>query len=81
MNKEQLSIFSTSDLSFAAALCLFFPLESITRITPQKVIFNFSKKSKNLEIILKKYWRKELRVEPQAYFQSLRQLKNLIYNN
>jgi len=73
--------FKTTDLAMATTFyTLNIPLEAIERSAyTKKVSFVFSKQNNDLEKILMKYWRKELQVEPQAYFQNLRLLKNRIY--
>ena len=37
------------------------------------------KKSREVEQMVDKYWKKELTVEPQSYFSQLRIMKNMIY--
>lgn len=80
INNEKL-LFKTTDLALATTLfSVNIPLESIERSSDtKKVKFVFSKENKNIEQILHQYWRKEIRIEPQTYFQSLRLLKNRIY--
>lgn len=79
-NKED--FYRTEDLGLSTTLyTLNIPLESIERsLNERKVTFVFSNENNNLQQILQQYWRKEIRIEPQTYFQSLRQLKNLIYS-
>ena len=80
INNEKL-LFKTTDLALATTLfSINIPLESIERSShTKKVNFVFSKENNNLERILQQYWRKEIRIEPQTYFQNLRLLKNRIY--
>lgn len=76
-NKNQ---FSTSDLNLAAVISLSFPMQEINRGNPRKVQFIFEE-NKEIEELIKKYWNKELKVEPQEYSNQLRLIKNRIYSN
>lgn len=73
--------FKTADLALVAVLLLFLPesLEAIDRVNPQKVLFTF-RNGAELDSLTKKYWSRELRVEPQAYAQQMKQVKVRIYN-
>jgi hypothetical protein len=80
INNEEL-LFKTTDLALATTLfSVNIPLEYIERYSDtKKVNFVFSRGNNDLERILQKFWRKEIRVEPQTFFQNLRLLKNRIY--
>jgi len=73
--------FKTADLALVAVLLLFLPesLEAIDRVNPQKVLFTF-RNGTELDSLTRKYWARELRVEPQAYAQQMKQAKVRIYN-
>lgn len=73
--------FKTADLALVAVLLLFLPesLEAIDRVNPQKVLFTF-RNGTELDSLTKKYWSRELQVEPQAYAQQMKQAKVRIYN-
>lgn len=73
-------IYSTSDLSLAALLHVYYPIDQINRTNPKQIIFIF-KKDKNLELLIEKYWKDNLKVSPLKYFNSLKSLKNIIYKN
>lgn len=78
MEKMDDKYYSTSDLGHAAAISLFFPIEKIDRTNPRRAVFVF-KRTKDLEEIVEKYWRKELRVDPLEYFLVLRAIKSRLY--
>jgi hypothetical protein len=73
------NIYSTSDLTLAAVISLYYPIFSIDKSNPNKVVFIF-KKEKNLDLIIEKYWKEELRIEPIKYSGVLKKIKNRIYN-
>ncbi len=69
---------TTTDLALAAAIYLFYPLETIDRQNPRKSQFIF-KQNKGLDKLIENYWRGKLKVEPQAYFNALRVIKARLY--
>jgi hypothetical protein len=75
---ENKNYFSTSDLALSATLSLYFPLESVDKTNPQKVEFFFIQSSE-LDQVLEDFWRGELLVEPQTYFNKIKALKARIY--
>lgn len=75
---ENEKIYSTSDLFLAATLTLWFPIQSLDKTEPQKVIFNFIF-TNELQKTLDSYWRNELHVEPKALFNSLKTIKSRLY--
>lgn len=81
MKKEYQKVndyYSTSDLALAAALSLFFPVDSIDRQNPQKALFLF-KKDENLEQLIESYWKGEIKVNPSTYFNQLKIIKARLY--
>ena len=70
----------TSDLALVVALSLFFPIEIIERGDNKKAYFLFRKDTESFEETLKQYWSRELRVEPQAFFNQLKVIKARIYS-
>lgn len=72
------NLYSTTDLGLAAALCLFFVLDSLDKSNPQKVVFYF-RRVQNLDEILKQYWIGELRVDPIKYFNQIKIIKTRLY--
>ena len=79
MNKLNDNLYSTSDLALAATIFLFYPIRSINKENPSKVYFIFEK-DKNFDLIIERYWHSDLKVDPQKYFNSIKALKNRIYN-
>lgn len=84
MTQQRLSTndyYSTSDLALATVISLSYPLEVIGKTqNPHKALFVFNR-SKNLNELVDKYWKKELLVEPRTYFDQLKALKNRLYSN
>ncbi len=74
------NLYKTSDLALAAAINLYYPIKSINKENPKKVYFVF-KKSKNLDLVIEKFWKRDLKVDALLYFNNLRVLKNRIYNS
>lgn len=73
------NIYTTSDLPLASTITLFYKVMDIDRSNPKKVIFRFEK-DKNFDILIERYWRGDLAVNPQELFSRLKILKNRIYN-
>jgi len=71
-------LYKTADLALASAIFLFYPLESIDRRNPRKSQFVF-KRNSQLDELVEGFWRGELKVEPQAYFGALRNIKARLY--
>ncbi len=71
--------FRTADLSLTAALGVAgFVVRDVARVDPKRSIFIFEKSRELLDEV-DKYWRKEMRLEPQEYFYQLKVLKARIY--
>lgn len=75
---KERDFYKTSDLTLATVLSLYYPIEAIDRTNPDRVQFLF-KREEGLEEVVEKYWRRELRVEPQAFFNQLRIIKARLY--
>jgi hypothetical protein len=74
-------IFKTADLALATAISLSYPLETIDRDSnPRKAQFVF-RQTNGLDELIASYWRKEIKVEPQAYFDAMRSIKARLYEN
>ena len=82
MKKELINnnLYSTSDLALVAVLSLYYPIKAINNDNPKRIYFIFAE-DKNFKLLIERYWKGDLKVDPQAYFNSLRQLKNRIYNS
>jgi len=72
------NFFRTPDMSLAVTLSLFANVEFIDRSNPQKAVFWFHR-SPELEEIIAKYWKNELRVNPIDYANQTKNLKTRIY--
>lgn len=82
MTQQELNndYYSTSDLSLCTTLSLQCPIERINRSNPRKAVFVF-KKTKKLDELVNAYYRDEIRISPQAYFNQLRVIKARLYAN
>ncbi len=70
--------YQTADLALASVIFLFWPLKAINKQNPRKAQFLF-KRSEELDRTVEQFWRGELKVEPQAYFNALRIIKARLY--
>lgn len=70
--------YQTSDLACAAALSLFAPLEDVDKSEPRRAYFIF-KNTRTLERLVDKFRKRELQVEPRAYFDQIKALKTRLY--
>lgn len=71
--------FRTADLALTAALCVSgFVVEDVDRVSPQRSVFVFEN-GEELREAVNRYWKRELRVEPQDYFNQLKTIKARIY--
>ncbi len=79
MTRDNKDGFRTADLSLIAALCVSgFVVEEMERVSPTRSVFIFNN-SAELQKIVNAYWRGDLRVEPQSFFNQLKTLKARIY--
>jgi len=70
--------YKTSDLSLAAYLNINQNLESVEKGEGQKVVFVFAETTQ-LKIAVDDFWRRKALVEPASFFNSLKNLKSMIY--
>ena len=78
MNTAKQEYFSTSDLALASVLSLWFPLDGLDKANPKRSQFLFCQTDK-LQDLINSYWRGELKVEPQQFFNQIRVLKARLY--
>ena len=71
------TFFKTADLALATAISLSFPLEAIEH-GDRKAQFIF-RQAAGLDELIASYWRRELKVEPQAYYDAMRVIKGRLY--
>ena len=76
--QKQDNLYQTSDLALATVVSLFYPIESVDRTNPRKAQFLFCRDRK-LDDLVDEYWRGELKVEPQQFFNQLRLVKTRLY--
>jgi len=72
-------LYSTSDLPLVATLSLYFPVEKIDTTNPRRISFLFLQTTE-LNGLITRYWRKELRIEPLAFFNQLKTVKTMLYS-
>lgn len=82
MTQQELNehYYQTSDLSLATTLSLWCPIEDIDRSNPRKALFIFRKTSE-LEKLVDQYFRNEIKISPQTYFNQLRVVKARLYDS
>jgi len=68
----------TSDLALATTISLQFPIQDIDRSNPRKAVFVFLRSSE-LEDLVEGYFRNELKISPQTFFNQLRDIKSRLY--
>lgn len=78
---DQEYFFKTSDLALATAICaLGVAIETMEQTDGERQYFIFIKSDKLTDIV-NRFWRGELLVEPQSYFNQLKVLKTRIYRH
>ena len=79
MNQQTSSnTYVTSDLALATTISLQFPIQDIDRSNPRKAVFVFLR-SPELENLVEGYFRNELKISPQTFFNQLRDIKSRLY--
>lgn len=71
--------YSTSDLALTTAISLWYPIDAIDRQNPRKANFLFKRGAK-FDELLETYWKRELKIEPQTYFNQLKAIKARLYS-
>lgn len=75
------SYYQTSDLALCNTLVsLNYQIEFIERNGDQRKVF-YIKRDGNLDKIIEQYWTRQLRIEPIAYCNNLKNIKARIYND
>jgi hypothetical protein len=73
--------FKTSDLALATALSVLgVAIQAMQQTDSERMNFIFTK-SEKVQDIVNRFWRGELLIEPQAYFNQLKVLKTRIYRH
>lgn len=78
MKINQKKLYSTHDLSCAAAINLFYKLWAIDTSNPKKAKFLFERQE-GLDDLVQSYWSNTLKVSPLSYFQQLKVIKSRLY--
>ena len=72
--------FESSELSLASTLmCLGFKLDAVEKHNP-KSLFVF-RREESLDEAIQGFWAGELRVEPKAFFNCIKEVKSRLYDN
>lgn len=79
INTKENKFYRTADLACSAVLSLSFPIESIDRSDSHRAYFLFAQ-SDSIDKKLTQYQRGELRVEPRAFFDSIKAIKIRLYD-
>lgn len=79
MRTEEKNTFRTADLALAGALCASgFVIDEMERVSPTRSVFIF-KDTTEIDTYVQQYWKGELMVEAQTFFNQLKSLKARIY--
>ncbi len=71
-------LYSTTDLTTAVTLSLFFPIEAIDKTNPNKAYFLF-KRIGDFDVLLEAFWRRQLKIEPQTFAAQMKAIKTRLY--
>ncbi len=74
-------IYSTSDLALATAISLWYPLDAIDRTKDTHKAHFLFRRDQQMDELVVAYWRGELKVNPQEYFNALKNLKARLYED
>jgi hypothetical protein len=72
------NFYCTNHFALAAILTLVYPLERIDDRSLSGVQFVF-RRDASLEALVAQYWQRELRIEPQTYYQQLQRLQQRVW--
>lgn len=72
-------IWKSADLALVAVVFLFYPLEAIEKPVGSRKAYFLFKREVGLDELIESYWRRELKVDPQAYAGALRSIKARLY--
>ncbi|RJQ35805.1 hypothetical protein C4568_00255 [Candidatus Parcubacteria bacterium] len=70
--------YGTSDLALAAVISLSSPILIVDKRNPRRAEFYF-RQDADLDRLVDEYWKGQLKVEPQQYFNQLRIVKARLY--
>lgn len=72
--------YRTSSLDIAALIAMSLPVHAIDRTDQKRASFLFER-TDDLDDFVAAYYRRELTVEPQAYFAAIKAVKARLYEN
>lgn len=72
--------YSSNDLSLVSFLSLYFPIEALDRTDPSKTSFLFLR-SEELEKLIEAFWKRKVQVNPQDYFNAIKNIKSRLYQS
>lgn len=75
---EEKDLFRSSDLSLAAIISMYYPVEALDKSDTRKIVFVFRREA-GLDELVQAFWNKSLTVEPRAYFDAIKAIKSRIY--
>jgi hypothetical protein len=75
-----MNYYVTNDLCLASFLSLYFPIEAIDKADPSKAAFLFNR-STQLEDLVEAYWKRKVQVNPQDYFNAIKNVKSRLYQD
>jgi len=71
--------YRTADLALVTVLSLSFPIEAIDRNPDTRKAYFLFRKESGMDEIAEAFWKRELKIEPQAFFNQLRTIKARLY--
>ncbi|KKT39868.1 MAG: hypothetical protein UX47_C0005G0056 [Candidatus Collierbacteria bacterium GW2011_GWA2_46_26] len=74
------NFFVSADLPLVTTISLYYPIDALDRSSPPRVQFLF-KRDGDLDKLVEAFWKDELRVSPQIFFNQLKIIKSRIHNN
>lgn len=75
---RQEDYYRTSDMALAAVISLSHAIEEVDRQNPRKAQFIF-RRTDDLDQVVDSYWKGQIQVEPQQFFNQLRVVKARLY--
>jgi len=73
------NFYISSDLALVTTVSLYYPIASVDKQNPGKVVFSFEETT-SLKEFISKYYERKIKVEPRQYFDNLKALKGRIYS-
>jgi hypothetical protein len=78
-NTNDESVYRVSDFPLVVSLAVSFPILSVERDDPRRVHFLFEQ-SDALAKLVEAYNRRELRIEPQLFYHTMKSVKSRLYD-